>query len=173
MARTQQQVAPTADARPLTADEEAVLRALGPALKVLVRAFGADLMREQGMSSTEYAVLMFLSEAPDRTLGLSELAGRCQQSLSAVSRTLGRLEATGLARRERALDDARSANAVLTDAGLLRLEEAWPTHVASVRRHLFDHLEGLDLHALAAAFQHIAAEGAANSDPCPPELPCD
>jgi DNA-binding MarR family transcriptional regulator len=158
---------------PLTADEEAVLRSLGPAMKVLVRAFGADLMREQGMSSTEYSVLMFLSEAPDRTLRLTDLASRCQQSLSAVSRTIGRLEATGLARREQASHDARSFNAVLTDAGLSRLEEAWPTHVASVRRHLIDNLEGLDLHALATAFQHIAAQGTGSDDACLPDPPCD
>jgi DNA-binding MarR family transcriptional regulator len=158
---------------PLTADEEAVLRSLGPAMKVLVRAFGADLIREQGMSSTEYSVLMFLSEAPDRTLRLSDLAIRCQQSLSAVSRTIGRLEASGLARREQATHDARSFNAVLTDAGLSRLQEAWPTHVASVRRHLFDNLDGLDLHALAAAFEHIAAQGTAGTDPCTPEPSCD
>jgi len=158
---------------PLTADEEALLRSLGPAMKVLVRAFGADLIREQGMSSTEYSVLMFLSEAPDRTLRLSDLAVRCQQSLSAVSRTIGRLEASGLARREQATHDARSFNAVLTDAGLSRLQEAWPTHVASVRRHLFDNLDGLDLHALAAAFEHIVAQGTAGNDPCTPEPPCD
>jgi DNA-binding MarR family transcriptional regulator len=158
---------------PLTADEEAVLRSLGPAMKVLVRAFGADLLREQGMSSTEYSVLMFLSEAPDRTLRLTDLASRCQQSLSAVSRTIGRLEATGLARREQARHDARSFNAVLTDAGLSRLEEAWPTHVDSVRRHLIDNLDGLDLHALAAAFQRIAAQGTADGDACLPEPPCD
>jgi len=157
---------------PLTADEEALLRSLSPAMKVLVRAFGADLIREQGMSSTEYSVLMFLSEAPGRTLRLSDLAGRCQQSLSAVSRTVGRLEATGLVRREQAPHDARSFNAVLTDAGLSRLQEAWPTHVASVRRHLFDNLDGLDLHALATAFEHIAAQGVPCDDPCV-EPPCD
>jgi hypothetical protein len=31
---------------------------------------------------------MWLSEAPEHTLGLSSLAGRCQQSLSAISRTV-------------------------------------------------------------------------------------
>ena len=155
---------------PLTADEEALLRSLGPAMKVLSRSFAADLIREQGMSSTEYAVLMFLSEAPGRTLRLSDLAA-CQQSLSAVSRTVGRLEATGLARREQAPHDARSFNAILTDAGLSRLQEAWPTHVASVRRHLFDNLHGLDLRALATAFEHIAAQGAPCDDPCV-EPPC-
>jgi DNA-binding MarR family transcriptional regulator len=158
---------------PLTADEEAVLRSLGPAMKVLSREFGADLVSEQGMASSEYAVLMFLSEAPDRTLRLSDLAARCQQSLSAVSRTIGRLETAGLARREQAACDARGYNAVLTDAGLLRLEEAWPTHVRSVRRHLFDNLQGVDLHALAASLERIAAKEAGCLDELASDPSCD
>lgn len=144
-------------AAPLTEDEAAVIRALRPAVGAMMRAFDADLVKEQRMSHTEYVVLMFLSEAPGRTLRLSDLAARCQQSLSAVSRTVGRLEADGLVSREQSPDDARAYNAVLTGAGLARLEQAWPTHVASIRRNLFDHLQGVDLHALAAAFQHIAA----------------
>ncbi|WP_328354031.1 hypothetical protein OG828_11860 [Streptomyces sp. NBC_00457] len=61
--------------------------------------------------------------------------------------------------REQSEQDARSFNAVLTDAGLVRLHEAEAVHVVSVRRHLFDHLEGVDLAGLATAFQHIAATG--------------
>lgn len=143
----------------LSEDEAAVIRALRPAMAVMMRAFEADLLHEQRLSHTEYVMLMFLSEAPGRALRLSDLAARCQQSLSAVSRALGRLEGDGLARRVQAAEDARAYNAVLTDAGLERLEAAWPTHVASVRRHLFDHLEGIDLRALATAFRSIAGEG--------------
>ncbi|WP_328437841.1 hypothetical protein OHA71_12690 [Streptomyces sp. NBC_00444] len=61
--------------------------------------------------------------------------------------------------REQSEQDARSFNAVLTDAGLVRLHEAEAVHVVSVRRHLFDRLEGVDLAGLATAFQHIAATG--------------
>jgi hypothetical protein len=32
--------------------------------------------------------------------------------------------------------DGRGWNAVLTDAGLERLRRAWPTHLASMRRHV-------------------------------------
>lgn len=145
------------DVPPLDADEAAVIRSLRPAVAAMMRAFDADLVREQGMSHTEYVALMFLSEAPERTLQLSELAARCQQSLSAISRTAGRLEAEGLIRREQSPRDARACDAVLTDAGLDRLERAWPTHITSVRRHLLDRLEGVDLRALAGAFQRIAA----------------
>ena len=47
------------------------------------------------------------------------------------------------------------------------------SRVASVRRYLTDNLEGLDLHALAAAVQRIAAQGTAGGDACLPEPPCD
>ena len=79
-------------------------------------------MRAHGLSHTGFLALMFLSEAPDRTLRISDLAAVCQRSLSAISRTVGRLENAGLVRREQAPRDARSYNAVLTDQGLARLE---------------------------------------------------
>ena len=47
---------------------------------------------------------------------------------------------------------------MLTEKGLARLREAWPTHLASVRRHIFDHLGDLDLTKLAAAFNAIASD---------------
>lgn len=48
-------------------------------------------------------------------------------------------------------------NAVLTDAGLNRYKEVTPTHNISLRRYLFDHLEGIDLDALGDALQRITA----------------
>ncbi|MHA2417078.1 MULTISPECIES: MarR family winged helix-turn-helix transcriptional regulator [Mycobacterium] len=148
---------------PLTAGEVKVIRALHPGFVTMMRQLDADLQREHRMSHAEFVALMFLSEASDRTLGLSELARRCQQSLSAISRTIGRLEAQALVRREQSSQDARAYNAVLTDEGLTRLEQAVPTHVVSLRRHLFDHLDGVDLKAIGNAFASIAA--AASGDP--------
>jgi DNA-binding MarR family transcriptional regulator len=145
-------------AKRLTGDERAAIRALRPALAGLIRAFDADLMREHGLSHTEFLALMFLSEAPDRTLRISDLAAVCQQSLSAISRTVGRLENAGLVRREQAPHDARSYNAVLTDQGLARLDEAWPTHLDSVRRYFLSNLQGIDLRALADSLQRMAAQ---------------
>ena len=141
---------------PMNTGEFKVIRALHPAFVSMMRRIDTDLQREHHMSHAEYIALMFLSEAPDRTLGLSELARRCQQSLSAISRTVGRMEAQGLVRREQSDRDARAYNAVLTDTGLARLQQATPGHVDSLRRHLFDHLDGVDLDALAEAFERIA-----------------
>ncbi|MPY60529.1 MarR family winged helix-turn-helix transcriptional regulator [Streptomyces spongiae] len=144
------------EAAPLTEEERNLLRALRPAMAALMRSFDDDLQRFQRLSHTEYIALMFLSEAPERTMRLSDLAELCQQSASAIGRTVKRLEAEGLVGRQQSVHDARSFNAVLTEAGLARLEEAVPVHVASVRRRFFDQLDGIDLGKLAVAFQRIA-----------------
>jgi DNA-binding MarR family transcriptional regulator len=144
-------------AAPRTAQELKVIRALHAAFMTMMRQFDADLRREHQLSHTEYIALDWLSEAPDRTMGLSDLAARCQQSLSAISRSVGRLEAQGLLRRVQSTRDARAYNAVLTDAGLQRYKEATPTHNISLRRYLFDQLEGIDLDALGDALERITA----------------
>jgi DNA-binding MarR family transcriptional regulator len=87
------------DASALTDDERSLIRALRPAMAALMRDFDDDLQRIQRMSHAEYIALMFLSEAPERTMRLSDLAELCQQSASAVGRTVKRLEAEGLVRR--------------------------------------------------------------------------
>jgi DNA-binding MarR family transcriptional regulator len=124
---------------------------------IVPRALDADLQAEQGMSVSEYSALMYLSEADGRRLRMSHLAAVCSLSLSGMTRVVSRLEAEGLVERERCSSDGRGFNAVLTDAGLRRLEQAWPTHLASVRRHVMDHLADLDLPAITAALQRFAA----------------
>jgi DNA-binding MarR family transcriptional regulator len=143
---------------PLSAEEESLMRAMGRLMQVLGRTLDADLLREQRMSLSEYTVLRHLSETADRRMRMNELAAACDMSFSGMTRLAARLESAGFLRRVPCENDARGANAVLTDAGLARLQEAWPTHLASVRRHIFDHLDGLDLCALANALNAMAAD---------------
>lgn len=142
--------------QPLNSDEEAVVRALSRVMYALSRAIDADMVREQRLPLVEYLALMHLSEAPDRQLRMSELATACEMSLSGMTRVVNRLESQGFIERVRCEQDARGWNAVLTDAGLARLEEAWPTNLAAVRRHFLDHLAGIDLGKLAKALQNVA-----------------
>jgi DNA-binding MarR family transcriptional regulator len=143
---------------PLTGEEEAFLRAWSRAALTVPRALEADLLTGQGMSLSEYTALMHLSEAPRRTLRMSDLASACALSLSGMSRIVGRLEGQGLVERQRSSCDGRGLNAVLTDAGLDRLRLAWPTHLTSVRRHVMNHLGDLDLTAVTAALTRFASE---------------
>ncbi|MEU5790566.1 MarR family winged helix-turn-helix transcriptional regulator [Micromonospora purpureochromogenes] len=141
--------------RPLSPDEEALVRALGQLIYVLPRAIDADMVGAHQLPFTEYNALRILSEAPDRRLRMNELAAACQLSLSGMSRTISRLETQGLVERVRSGEDARGWNAVLTDAGFARLEQSWPSHLAAVRRRFLNHFEGFDLARLANAFQRV------------------
>jgi DNA-binding MarR family transcriptional regulator len=144
------------DLQPMSAAEEALVRALGRVLHVLPRAVDQDMARAGQLPLSEYMALMYLSEAPDRLMRMSELASVCDLSLSGMTRIVARLEQRGLVERVRCEADGRGANAVLTEAGLQRLKEAWPTHLASVRRHLLDHVQGEDLEALTRVLQRMA-----------------
>ncbi|MGR6317555.1 MarR family winged helix-turn-helix transcriptional regulator [Micromonospora soli] len=149
--------APTPEGpKPLNPDEEAVVRSLTRVIYALPRAIDAEMVREQRLPLIEYLVLMHLSEAPDRQLRMSELATACEMSLSGMSRAVQKLEGQGYVERARCADDARGWNAVLTDAGFARLSDAWPSHLAAVRRHFLDHLAGLDLKKVAAALENVA-----------------
>lgn len=150
--------APRVAVEPLSQREEAFLRAFARATFTVPRAFAADLQRQQGITTSEYYALMHLSEAPGGSLRMSDLAVAGALSLSGMTRVVSRLEAHGWVRRERSSCDGRGWNAVLTDAGLRRLQEAWPTHLASVRRHVMNHLAGLDLDAVTEALQRFAID---------------
>jgi DNA-binding MarR family transcriptional regulator len=141
---------------PLSEEEEAVARALGRLLVVLPRMLDADLERDQRMSLSEYSALRHLSETDHRRMRMSELATACDMSFSGMTRLAGKLESLGFLERVRCERDGRGLEAVLTDAGLARLQQAWPAHLASVRRHIFDHLSEIDMCKLAAALNAMA-----------------
>ncbi|MFB7310528.1 MarR family winged helix-turn-helix transcriptional regulator [Streptomyces sp. NPDC056192] len=142
--------------RPLDQTEERLVRALGNVMTALPRLVDADMVRDGALPLSEYTPLMFLSEAPHHRMRMNELAAVCNLSLSGMTRVVNRLEKQGLIQRAKCQEDLRGWNAVLTDAGLARLREAWPSHLASIRRHVLDNLAGHDLAALAAALQRVA-----------------
>src|SRR4051794_1940286 len=72
---------------------------------------------------------------------MSDLADAAALSLSGMTRIINRLQDLGLVQREQCAEDGRGRRAVrtvLTDAGFERLREAWPAHLAGVRRHVTD-----------------------------------
>lgn len=136
---------------PLSPTEERAWRALARAFIVVPRLLEAEIHDAHGVTMTEYFVLVNLSEAPDRSLRMSELADRGAMSLSAISRVVDGLVRRGLVERARCPSDGRGLLAVLTDAGLACLEEVYPTHLRGVRERVIRHLAGLDLDQLAEA----------------------
>jgi DNA-binding MarR family transcriptional regulator len=141
---------------PLDSEEEAAWRALARALVVVPRVLERELLAGHRLTLAEYVVLMNLSEEEGGGLRMTDLAARTSLSLSGVSRVVDRLVREGLVRRTRCPSDARGLVAVLTPAGFDRLEEAYPTHLLGVRRHVIDQLDGVDLEAFAAAVSRFA-----------------
>ena len=142
---------PTGQLKPLTPEEEAAWRALSRAVLVIPSVLDKDLLEAEGLNLTEYAVLLHLSEAPHRSLRMGDLANYASITSGGLTRVVDRLSRQGLVERVRDESDGRGQMAVLTEAGFRRLERAWPTHLASVRRHVMDHLSDLDLAGFAKA----------------------
>ena len=115
-----------------------------------------QLQHDAGMPLAYYQMLSMLSEAPNRTLRMSELADRTWSSRSRMSHAVDRLEEKGWVRRVSCPSDKRGAFAELTDAGFAVLETAAPSHVEGVRRHLFDRLKPAQVAALGEISEAIA-----------------
>jgi DNA-binding MarR family transcriptional regulator len=145
---------------PLDPDEDAAWRALARAVIVVPRVLDADLIEGAGLNLAEYIALVELSEAPGRALRMSELATLTDLSRSGLSRLIERLVRQGLVSREPFADDGRGRVAQLTEAGLRRLEQAYPHALASVRRNVMRHLARLDLPAFAEAVGNFAPDDA-------------
>ena len=107
---------------------------------LLEAALERQLQRDSGMPHTYYQILAILSDQPDVTLRMSDLASLTQSSQSRLSHAVGKLETSGWIRRSPCRDDRRGTLATLTDTGRRMLEAAAPGHVRAVRRHLFDRL---------------------------------
>ena len=116
-----------------------------------------EVQTEAGMSLSEFELLSMLSEAPDRVLRMSTLAELIVQSRSRVTHTANRLARRGWVERRAAADDGRGVELVLTEAGMEAVVVAAPVHVMSVRRHLVDVLERLELVELGAAMMKVRA----------------
>jgi DNA-binding MarR family transcriptional regulator len=140
----------------LSADEQCAWRAYLEATQRLFEQLDRELEREVGMPLAYYQILAMLSEAPARTLRMSDLAAQTWSSRSRLSHAVDRLEEKGWVERLSCPSDKRGAYAVLTDAGLRVLEAAAPSHVSSVRRLVFDRLAPGDLEALARISRKIA-----------------
>jgi DNA-binding MarR family transcriptional regulator len=120
------------------------------ATRLLSTQLDRELQRDSAMPHTYYEILVRLSEAPDRSLRMSDLADAAESSRSRLSHAVTRLEQAGWVRRDSCPTDRRGAFAVLTESGFAALAAAAPGHVEGVRRHLFDRLTHEQVGQLAA-----------------------
>src|SRR6267143_6426116 len=116
-----------------------------------------QISRDGGLSGADYAVLVPLSESPDGMVRARELGREILWDRSRLSHHLRRMEKRGLVVREECAEDARGAMVRMTDAGRAAITRAAPGHVATTRRHFFDHLSDKDVDQLTTVFDRVLA----------------
>src|SRR5947208_11309259 len=153
--KTQKTRPPAAPTQWLTAAEAHTWRNFASVLLRLPWALECQLQRDADLSFIEYHALATLSETPDHTRRMSELAALTHASLSRLSHMIKRLEARGFVRREPDPTDGRYTNAVLTRAGREHLLASAPAHVATVRQLVVDDLTTTELRQLRDAARRL------------------
>jgi DNA-binding MarR family transcriptional regulator len=154
----------------LTTDEQRAWRAFLTATQLLFEGLDRQLQRDSALSHGYYEILVRLSEAPERTLRMSQLAERSQSSRSRLSHAVARLEQMGWVERHNCPTDRRGQLATLTDEGFAALAAAAPGHVEAVRSMLLDPLtpdQVAQLRAISEAIVAHAEAGAPQSEPAP------
>ncbi|WP_406187424.1 MarR family winged helix-turn-helix transcriptional regulator [Streptomyces sp. NBC_01006] len=144
-----------ANAAPLSPDELRLWRSLGRLVHSLPRVLEDDMSRT-GVTMTEFAALLLLSEAPDHRMRMSALADAAGLTPSRITRVVDGLAKHELVRKERHGQDGRGNDAVLTEAGLRIMREAEPAHLASARTRVLDQIPPDQISVLAQALAAIA-----------------
>jgi len=99
----------------------------------LTNRFAAQFDQHR-LSTVEFEVLLRLARSSGRRLRMTDLAGQTSLSTSGVTRVVDRMDRDGLVCREACPTDRRSSYAVITDAGLIRLEQVLPGHLALIEQ---------------------------------------
>lgn len=115
-----------------------------------------DLVETNGISHSDYSILVVLSEAPDQQLRMSALADVIASSKSRLSHQIARMEKAGLVERQECDSDGRGVLAVMLPKGRELLERAAPIHVAGVRHHVISRLSTDEQRSFADALERIA-----------------
>jgi DNA-binding MarR family transcriptional regulator len=107
-------------------------------------------LRTVGLTLFEYGALMSVSDAPRRTLRISEMAERTYAPIPRMSKVVARLESRGLVARGASEADGRASVITLTAAGRRTLLEASRIQEAAARELVLDRIMDRDVDTLAA-----------------------
>jgi DNA-binding MarR family transcriptional regulator len=139
----------TEDATPwLTADEQRAWRAFMEMQTKLHAHLDRDMAANSALSSSDFAVLVALTDTCRGGVRAFSLAEALQWEKSRLSHHLARMERRGLITRGGCTEDGRGQQVAVTEAGRAAIEAAAPHHVATVRRLVFDALTADDVAAL-------------------------
>ena len=129
--------------------------ALTQLLMLLPAAMDRQLREDAGIPHAYYQILAMLSDRPDRSVRMTDLARLVGTTPSRLSHAVASLEQRGWVRRSSCVTDRRGQIARLTDAGMDVLRATAPGHVDEVRRLVFDRLSADEVSQLRAIVAKI------------------
>ncbi len=121
----------------------------------ILRVLDAELAAEHGMTTRDYEVLLYLSQAEDRRLPMSALAESTMLTRSGITRLVDGLVEAEFIERVACPQDARVSYAELTDLGEAKLRQAGCTHVASIRRLFLANYTPAEIEQLATLLSRL------------------
>ena len=128
----------------LTPHELAAWRGMLEVHARVTQQLDAQMQAEHGLSLSAYEVLMFLDDAPEHRMRMSEIADRVLLSRSGCTRLVDRLAEQGYVTRCADATDGRGLYAQLSEAGLAKIGAARATHRDGIRRFFLDRLTPTD-----------------------------
>lgn len=138
----------------LTPAEESAWRKYIVASRRLLEALDDDLATN-GLSLSDYEILVHLSDAPERRLRMSDLAEKTILSRSRLSHRIKYMEGKGWVERQKCASDKRGTWAVMTNKGWSSIVKAAPDHVESIRKRFIDQISKADQANIATAFEKV------------------
>jgi DNA-binding MarR family transcriptional regulator len=133
------------DVRWLSAEQLQAWVKLVAVVELLPGTLDGQLQRDAGLTHFEYFTLAMLSEAPNQTLRMTQLAAATNATLPRLSHVASRLETRGYLERTPCPEDRRATNASLTEEGWRKVVATAPGHVATVRDNVIDALDETDI----------------------------
>lgn len=123
----------------------------------------AQMRSEHDLTVSSYEVLMFLGDAREHRMRMSEIADRALLSRSGLTRLVDRLCQLGYVTRCAAESDGRGQYAELTEAGAEKLRAARRTHLRGIREVFLRHLSPTDQTVLGDIWKRFLAAGEARA----------
>ena len=141
----------------LTDHELAAWRGMLAVHARVTQQLDAQMQAEHGLSLSAYEVLMFLGDAAENRMRMSDIADRVLLSRSGCTRLVDRLVGQGYVTRCADSRDGRGLYAALTEAGQSKVKAARRTHHEGVRGFFLSHLTPTDQIALGDIWSRFAA----------------
>jgi DNA-binding MarR family transcriptional regulator len=152
---------PAAAQTALSPTEAAAWQGLMRAHAALVRELDRELRAAHGLPLSWYDVLREVAAAPGGRIRMGELAEKVMLTPPGLSGLVDRLEHANLVERRRCDGDARGTYAVVTRAGMRRLDHAGATHRDAIRRRYTSRLDDAELVLIGRMWQRVASGGRA------------